>query len=483
MSQAPTYPNYINGEWADSGATFENRNPADTGEVVGLFSKGTPGDIGKAAAAAQEAYAGWSALTGPGRGKYLFKVADILESRLDQLASEMTREEGKTLPEAKGETMRSINIFRYFGGEGSRMPGMLVPSERDRVFMYSIRKPVGVVGLVTPWNFPSAIPAWKLAPALIAGNTAILKPASNAPLSAWRIAEACHEAGIPKGVVNFIAGSGGELGEALIGAGPLKAVSFTGSCDVGNWLHEKASKRRLRIQLEMGGKNPTIVLDDADLGAAVGNTVNAAMASTGQKCTATSRVIVEDGIYDQFLAALIEKTKALKVGNGLEPGVDIGPAIDKAQLETNARYVETAKKEGAKLECGGNILTDGDYAKGYFFEPTIFTGVDEKMTIAQEEVFGPVLAVMRARDFDHAIEVANNVAFGLSASIQTSSISRVFEYVQKIEAGLLTVNLPSAGVEYQLPFGGTKDSSFGPKEQGPAALDFYTDYKTVYLKY
>jgi aldehyde dehydrogenase (NAD+) len=284
-------------------------------------------------------------------------------------------------------------------------------------------------------------------------------------------------------VVNFIAGPGGELGEALVNAEPLKAISFTGSCDVGNWLHEKASKRRLRIQLEMGGKNPTIVLNDADLNSAVANTVNAAMASTGQKCTATSRVIVEEGIYDKFVTALIEKTKALKVGDGLKPGVDIGPVIDKAQLETNARYVEIAKKEGAKLECGGNILDSGDYAKGYFFEPTVFTGVEPGMRIAQEEVFGPVLGVLRARDFDHAIEIANNVEFGLSASIQTMNVSRILEYVQKIEAGLLTVNLPSAGVEYQLPFGGTKGSSFGPKEQGPAALEFYSDYKTVYLKY
>jgi aldehyde dehydrogenase (NAD+) len=349
--------------------------------------------------------------------------------------------------------------------------------------MFSIRKPLGVVGLVTPWNFPSAIPAWKLAPALVAGNTVVLKPASAAPLSAWRIVEACHEAGIPKGVVNFVAGSGGELGDALVNAKPLKAISFTGSCAVGNWLHEQASRRRLRIQLEMGGKNPTIVLADADLPSAIANSVNAAMFSTGQKCTATSRVIVEDGIYDKFLQGLVEQTKALKVGNGLEAGVHIGPAIDKAQLETNARYVEIGKKEGAKLECGGNILTDGAYGKGYFFEPTVFSGVDAGMTIAQEEVFGPVLAVMRARDFEHAIEIANDVDFGLSASIQTSNVSRVFEYVQKIEAGLLTVNLPSAGVEYQLPFGGTKDSSFGPKEQGPVALEFYTDYKTVYLKY
>ena len=483
MSQPQKYPNYINGEWVESEKTFENRNPADTDEIVGVFAKGSAADITKAADAADAAFPAWSGMNPPARAKFLFKVADILESRLGELAREMTREEGKTVPEATGETMRSINIFRYFAGEGARMPGMLVPSERDRVFMYSIRKPLGVVGLVTPWNFPSAIPAWKLAPALIAGNTAILKPASTAPLSGWRIVEACHEAGIPKGVVNFVAGSGGELGEALVNAKPLKAISFTGSCAVGDWLHERASKRKLRIQLEMGGKNPTIVLADADLKAAIANTVNAAMFSTGQKCTATSRVIVEEAIYDEFLKGVVEQTKALKVGNGLQDGIQIGPAIDKSQLETNARYCEIAQKEGAKLECGGKILKDGDYAKGYFFEPTVFSGVTENMRIAQEEVFGPVLAVMKAKDFAHAMKLANSIEFGLSASIQTNNVSRIFEYVQQIEAGLITVNLPSAGVEYQLPFGGTKGSSFGPKEQGPSALDFYSDWKTIYLKY
>jgi alpha-ketoglutaric semialdehyde dehydrogenase len=284
-------------------------------------------------------------------------------------------------------------------------------------------------------------------------------------------------------VVNFVAGPGGELGEALIDAPPLKAISFTGSCGIGHWLHERASRRRLRIQLEMGGKNPTIVLADADFKAAVENTANAAFFSTGQKCTATSRVIVEDSIHDRFVDALVERTAKLKVGDGREAGIDIGPAIDQAQLETDLHYIEIGKKEGATLKIGGRRLSDGARAKGYFVEPTIFSDVDEGMTIAQEEIFGPVLAVMRARDFDHAIQIANNIAFGLSASIQTQNVSRIFDYIHKIEAGLLTVNLPSAGVEYQLPFGGTKDSSFGPKEQGPAALDFYTDYKTVYLKY
>ena len=483
MSEVKTFPNYIAGEWAAAERTFENRNPADAGDCVGVFCKGNRADVAAAAAAAQEAYPSWAAMNAPQRGKYLFKVADILESNLDSLAREMTREEGKTLPEAAGETMRSVNIFRYFAAEGSRMPGMLVPSERDRVFMYSVRRPLGVVAQINPWNFPSAIPAWKLAPALIAGNTVLVKPATAAPLSGWRIAEACHQAGIPRGVVNFICGSGGEVGEAMVNAESVKAVSFTGSCAVGRALHAQASARRLRIQLEMGGKNPTIVLADADLQKAVGSTVNAAMFSTGQKCTATSRVIVEDGIYDEFVAALIDAVKALKVGNGLDKGVQIGPVIDRAQLETNAKYCEIAQNEGAKLACGGRVLDEGEYAKGFFFEPTVFTAVEEDMRIAQEEVFGPVLAVLRAADFDDAMRIANKIDFGLSASIQTQNVSRIFEYVNRIEAGLITVNLPSAGVEYQLPFGGTKESSFGPKEQGPAAFDFYSDYKTIYLGY
>ena len=477
-----TFRNYINGEWV-SGSTFENRNPANTDEVVGLFVKGTAADVDAAAAAADAAFPAWSAMPGPGRGAFLFKAADILDRKFDSIAAEMTREEGKTLPEAKGEVRRAINIFRYFAGEGSRLNGILVPSERDRVHMFAIRKAIGVVGLVTPWNFPIAIPAWKLAPALICGNTVILKPASVSPLSAWRIVEACHEAGIPKGVVNFVAGSGGEIGRALINAKPLKAVSFTGSCEVGNWLHGEASKRRLRIQLEMGGKNPTIVLADADFNSAVENTVNASFFSTGQKCTATSRVIVEDAIYDKFVDAVVERTKKLKVGNGMEAGIDIGPAIDQGQLDTNLKYIEIGKKEGAVLKCGGKRLTGGAYDKGYFCEPTVFADVTESMTIAQEEIFGPVLAVMRAKDFEDAMRIANNIPFGLSASIQTTNVSRVFDFVYRMEAGLLTVNLPSAGVEYQLPFGGTKDSSFGAKEQGPAALEFYSDYKTVYLKY
>lgn len=481
MSQT-TFGNYINGEWV-TGPTFENRNPANTDELVGLFVKGSADDVEAAAAAAQAAFPAWSSMTAPARGALLYKVADILDRKFDDIAADMTREEGKTLPEAKGEVRRSINIFRYFAGEGARFEGHIVPSERDRVHMFAIRKPIGVVGLLTPWNFPSAIPAWKLAPALIAGNTVVLKPASVAPLSAWRLVEACHEAGIPKGVVNFIAGSGGELGQALLGAESLKAVSFTGSTEIGHWVHTEASKRRLRIQLEMGGKNPTIVLADADFNSAVENVANAAFFSTGQKCTATSRAIVEDSIYDRFLDALVERTRKLKVGDGMEAGIDIGPSVDKGQMDTVLKYIEIGKQEAGSPRIGGNRLTGCSYDKGWFVEPTIFADVTEQMVIAQEEIFGPVLAVMRASDFDDAMRIANNVPFGLCSSIQTTNVSRVFDYIHRMEAGLLTVNLPSAGVEYQLPFGGTKDSSFGPKEQGPAAFDFYSDYKTVYLKY
>jgi len=478
----PTFANYINGEWIDSGKTFENRNPA-TGELVGLHSKGSAADVEKAADAAAAAFAGWSSMPAPARGAILFKAADLLDKQFDQLGEEMTREEGKTLPEAKGEVRRSINIFRYFAGEGARLNGLMVPSERDRVHTFAIRKAIGVIGLVTPWNFPSAIPAWKMAPALICGNTLVVKPASAAPLSSWRIVEALHNAGVPKGVVNFVQGSGGELGTALVNAKPLKGISFTGSCEIGDWLHGEASKRRLRIQLEMGGKNPTIVLADCDFNSAVENVVNASFFSTGQKCTATSRAIVEDGIYDKFVAAVVERTKKLKVGDGMQAGIEIGPAVDQGALETILKYIGIGKAEGAKLLCGGNRLTDNGRDKGFFVEPTVFSDVTESMTIAKEEIFGPVLAIMRAKDFDDAMRIANNIPFGLSSSIQTTNLSRTFEYIYRSEAGLLTVNLPSAGVEYQLPFGGTKDSSFGPKEQGPAALDFYSDYKTIYLKY
>ncbi len=477
--------NYVGGRWTEcqSKDTFPNINPANFDEIVGLFQASSANDATAACDAAAKAQPGWAALPAPRRGEFLFKGAELLESRLDKLAEEMTREEGKTLPESKGEVKRAINIFRYFGGEGARQFSYQIPSERENVFCYTLRKPLGVVGLITPWNFPSAIPAWKMAPALVAGNTVVIKPASLAPLSGLRLVEALHEGGIPAGAVNFVTGSGGTVGNAIVEHPAVRAVSFTGSCEVGNALHEKVSRRKIRVQLEMGGKNPTIVLKDADLDYAADVLVNGAFFSTGQKCTACSRAIIEKPIYDALVEKLVAKTKNLKVGNGLEPGVAIGPAVDAAQLETDLKYIEIGKSEGAKLLCGGNRLAGGAYDKGYFIEPTIFDGVAPEMRIAQEEVFGPVLALMVANDFDDAMRLANCVKFGLSASIVSKDLTHVHQFINRIEAGLITVNLPTAGVEYQLPFGGTKGSSFGMREQGPLALDFYTETRTVYLKY
>ncbi len=483
-SMAPTeFRNLIDGHFVCGQGWIEDRNPADTRELVGLFARGSVGDMVAAVDAAARAFPAWAGTPAPARGQYLFRAAEILDGCFEQLATEMTLEEGKTLLESRGEVRRAINIFRYFGGEGARLPGMLVPSERDRVFAFAIRKPLGVVGLITPWNFPSAIPAWKLAPALVAGNTVVLKPASSAPLSSWRLVEALVKAGLPAGVVNLVAGPGGDLGSALVEASPTRAISFTGSCAVGATLYDQAVRRRLRVQLEMGGKNPTVVLADADLERAVDNTINGAFASTGQKCTATSRVIVESSVYDRFVDRLVERARALRVGPGIDPTTDIGPAIDQEQLSAVLRYIDAGVRDGATLACGGTRLDQAPFDHGFFVEPTVFVDVHERMTVAQEEIFGPVLAVMKARDFDDAMCLANGIAFGLSASVQTQDVGRVFDFVNRIDAGLVTVNLPSAGVEYQLPFGGTKESSFGPKEQGPNALDFYTDWKTVYLKY
>ena len=480
-----SFGNYINGEFVESksGKTFPNVNPANFDEVVGTFQSSNEADVADACSAAVAAQKEWAATPATKRGEYLFKAADLLTAKLTQLGQEMTREEGKTLPEAVGEVTRAINIFRYFGGEGARQFTYQVPSERPQVLCYTIRKPLGTVALITPWNFPSAIPAWKLAPALIAGNTVVLKPASLAPLSAFRLVEALHEAKIPKGVINYVTGSGGAVGDALTSNPAINAVSFTGSTSVGDALYRKVADRKLRVQLEMGGKNPTIVLRDADLNYAADILINGAFFSTGQKCTACSRAIIERPIYEPLVKLLLEKTRSLKIGDGLTSGIQIGPAVDAHQLETDLEYVRVAKEEGAELLCGGRRLAGGEFDKGYFIEPTIFAGVTPQMRIAQEEVFGPVLGLMIADDFEQAMEIANGVRFGLSASIVSKDLTRVHEFIDRIEAGLITVNLPTAGVEYQLPFGGTKESSYGMREQGPQAIDFYSETRTVYLKY
>jgi aldehyde dehydrogenase (NAD+) len=478
------FKNLINGEWspATGGKTFQTHNPADFAQVVGTYPSAPKADAERAFAAAEAAFPAWRNMPAPKRGEILFRAAELLAARADQLAKEMTMEEGKTLPEAKGEVMRAINIFRYFGGEGARLAGETIPSERDGVFCFTIRKPRGVVSLITPWNFPIAIPAWKLGPALICGNTVVIKPAALAPSCTFRLAEALVEAGLPKGVLNVVAGSSREIGDTFVNHPSMRAISFTGSCGVGDHIYTAVAPRKLPAQLEMGGKNPTIVLKDADLEYAVDTVMNAAFASTGQKCTATSRAIVEAGIYDQFVARIVEKTKALKVGDGMEAGIYMGPCVDEAQMKTVLDYVEKGKSEGGKLLTGGNRL-EGALAKGYFVAPTIFADVPPDATIAQEEIFGPVLAIIRAADYDDAMRIANKVRFGLSASILTKDLSAAFKYIHEIEAGLITVNLPSAGVEYQLPFGGVKDSSSGFREQGSVAIDFYSELSTIYMKY
>jgi acyl-CoA reductase-like NAD-dependent aldehyde dehydrogenase len=482
---AEVFMNYVGGNWVAcrSQKTFKSINPARIDEVVAEFQASQPEDAVAACDAGAKAQCSWAGLPAPRRGEFLFKAAELLESRSETVSQEMTREEGKTLPEARGEVKRAINIFRYYGGEGARSFNYQIPSERENVVCYTVRKPLGVVALITPWNFPIAIPAWKMAPALVAGNTVVLKPASLAPLCAYRLVEALHEVGVPPGVVNLVTGSGGSVGDAIVNHQAIRGVSFTGSVEVGNALYEKIAPRKVRVQLEMGGKNPTIVLRDSNLEYAADVLINGAFFSTGQKCTACSRAIIERDIYQPLLDLLIAKTRELKIGNGLEAGIQIGPAVDEKQLETDLKYIEIAQSEGAKLLMGGKRLRGGIYDNGYFVEPTIFGDVTPEMRIAQEEVFGPVLALMVARDFEDALRLANGVRFGLSASIVTRDVTRIHQFVNGIEAGLITINLPTAGVEYQLPFGGTKESSFGMREQGTLALDFYTETRTVYLKY
>ena len=477
--------NLIDGDWRPSttGATFSDVNPADTRDIVGTLQDSQAEDVEAAVTAAARAFPGWAATPAPLRGRVLLRAAQELERRLEEVADLLSHEEGKTIGEARGEVTRAVRILEYFGAEGSRLSGDVLPSERERVFMYTIRRPIGVVALITPWNFPIAIPTWKLAPALVSGNAVVFKPASQAPLTGVKLVEILQAAGLPKGVLNLVTGSGSRVGNPLVAHPLVRAISFTGSDVTGRGIAEVAARRLARVQLEMGGKNPTLVLADADLDNAVECTLNAAFYSTGQRCTATSRAIVEKSVAGAFLERLVERTKALRIGDPRDPATQIGPAIDAGALDTTLRYLDVGKAEGGKLVYGGERLKEGALAHGHFVRPAIMTGIAPKARLAQEEVFGPLLAVMEVDDFDAAVRVANEVRFGLSASICTKNLSRALEYVERAEAGLVMVNLPSAGIEYQIPFGGVKDSSAGPREQGPAAVQFYTETKTVYMKY
>src|SRR6185503_16478433 len=481
-----TYQNFIAGEWAGAktSQTFKIFNPADHREFVAEYPASGREDAATAIAAAKTAFPAWAAMTPIARGRILSKTSQLLEARKAELAEFLTREEGKTLAEATGEVQRAADIFRFFGGLSYTLGGSTIPHDLPGNLLFTRREPLGVVGLVTPWNFPIAIPAWKLAPALACGNTVVLKPASQAPGLALELAKTLAEAGLPKGALNVVTGEGRAVGGELATNPAVAALSFTGSYAVGNLIYQQLAQRMARAQMEMGGKNPTLVLADADLDLAARLVATAGFGLTGQACTATSRVIIERPVVEAFTAKLIEKAKAIVVGNGLKQGVTMGPAVSKQQLEGNLNYVQIAQQEGATLLCGGARLGDGELAHGYFMQPTVLGNVKPNSRIACEEVFGPVVGIIPVENFDEALAVANGVDVGLSASVVTRDLKKAMLYAERIESGVVKINQISTGLALQAPFGGVKKSSTDSfKEQGAGAIDFYTRIKTVYLDY
>ncbi|WLD93711.1 alpha-ketoglutaric semialdehyde dehydrogenase GucD [Alkalihalobacillus sp. AL-G] len=478
------YLNFINDEWVPSStrAVIENTNPANNEDVIGYVQKSTKEDLDNAVATAKAAQKSWKKLPGDARGKFLYKAADILESRIDEIAETMTREMGKTLPEAKGETARGVAILRYYAGEGMRKVGDVIPSTDKDALMFTSRAPLGVVGVITPWNFPVAIPIWKAAPALIYGNTVVLKPATETAVTCAKVYECFAEAGFPPGVVNMITGPGSVIGQGLAEHPDVNGITFTGSNSVGKQIGQTVLARGGKYQLEMGGKNPVIVSSDADLDLAVEATISGGLRSTGQKCTATSRVIIQSEVYEEFKEKLLEKVKEITIGNGLEEGIWMGPSASENQLNTVLSYIQKGLDEGASLILGGERLSGDEFDNGYFIQPTLFENVTSDMTIAQEEIFGPVLALMKVESMEEALELANDVEFGLSASIFTTNIQKMLSFINEMDAGLVRINAESAGVELQAPFGGMKQSSSHSREQGQAAIEFFTSIKTVFVK-
>ncbi|MGE7664608.1 alpha-ketoglutaric semialdehyde dehydrogenase GucD [Ureibacillus composti] len=478
------FQNYINGEWlsSKSGELIDSISPANRFEVVGQIQASTIDEVEIAVQAATEAKKAWRKLGQYQRGQYLYRVAEILEENLQDIAETLTREMGKTLPEAIGETSRGIAILRYYAAEGMRKDGDVIPSSEKDALMFTKRTPLGVVGIITPWNFPVAIPIWKIAPALVYGNAVVFKPASESAVTAAKIVECFNRAGLPKGVLNFITGKGSTVGDALINNKHLNGITFTGSEQTGKLVAEAASRNNVKYQLEMGGKNPVIVLNDADIESAVAGVLSGAFKSTGQKCTASSRVIVEAGIYDKFKEHLLSESAKITIDNGLETTTWMGPCASESQLNTVLEYIEIGKQEGASLIFGGNRLEQGELANGFYVEPTIFEDVAPSMRIAREEIFGPVIALIKVDSLEEAISVANDSDYGLSASLYTTNIGAALEFIDDVEAGLVRVNAESAGVELQAPFGGMKSSSTGTREQGEAAKEFYTAVKTVFIK-
>jgi aldehyde dehydrogenase (NAD+) len=480
----PVYRNLIGGEWlpAVGGKTILNLNPADHSDVIGEFPSSHVEDVDLAVAAARKAFASWRLVPAPRRAEILFDAAQLLRGRKEQFARDMTREMGKVLIETRGDVQEAIDEAFYVSGEGRRLFGHTTPSELPNKFAMSVRMPIGVAGLITPWNFPMAIPSWKLFPALVAGNTCVIKPATDTPLSTFNLVQTLMDAGLPPGVVNIVCGTGATAGAALVEHPGVRAISFTGSSDVGSRVAQRAAADFKQVSLEMGGKNAQIVLDDANLELALEGALWGAFGTTGQRCTATSRILLQKGIAERFTEEFVARAGRLIVGNGLDESVEVGPMINPSQIETSRKYVAIALAEGARLLTGGHPLTEGRYAHGTFFAPTVLDNVKPSMRIAREEVFGPVVSLLGFDTFEEAIAIANSIDYGLSTALYTRNVNRAFEAIRDLEAGITYINAPTIGAEVHLPFGGIKHTGNGHRE-GPGALEFFTTWKAVYVDY
>jgi aldehyde dehydrogenase (NAD+) len=476
--------NYIGGQWrpASSGKTFLNINPADTSDIIGEFPQSTDSDVRMAAEAAREAYKTWRLMPAPKRGDLLRKAGQILEARKDELAREMTREMGKIFTETKGDVQEAIDTAYYAATEGRRLFGYTVPSELPNKFAMSIRQPIGVAGCITPWNFPLAIPSWKIFPALLCGNTVVFKPAMDTPKTAHTFVEILIEAGIPEGVINLVHG-GDDAGKAVVADPNIQLISFTGSSETGKIVAQHCAAQHKRVSLEMGGKNAVILMDDADLQLALDGVVWGAFGTTGQRCTATSRLLLHEKIHDKFIEMLVGRVERLRVGNGNDAGVDMGPVINAEQMQRILDYIELGKQEGATCIIGGTRLTENGLAKGFFIAPTIFINVKPEHRIAQEEIFGPVLSVLKFKTFEEAVKILNSVRYGLSSSLYTHNINLAFQAIRDFEAGITYINAPTIGAEAHLPFGGVKETGNGHREGGWQVYDFFSETKTVYVDF
>jgi len=482
---ARVFKNFINVDWvgAKSGKTLENRNPANTEEIIGEFPLSGPEDVDAAVSAARNAYKSWRLTPAPKRAEILFRVAELLVKRKEDFARGMTREMGKVLAETRGDVQEAIDMTYYMAGEGRRLFGQTTPSELPNKFAMSVRQPIGVCGMITPWNFPMAIPSWKVMPALACGNTVVLKPAEDTPLSSYHLVDTMVEAGLPAGVVNLVSGDGPGAGAPLAEHKDVPVISFTGSTATGRIIAQACAPDFKHCSLEMGGKNIILVMEDANLDLAIDGAIWGGFGTTGQRCTAASRIGVHKSVYGEFVSRFAARAQKLKVGNGLYPSVEVGPLINEQQLQTVMSYVEIAKKEGARLLTGGNRLDSGEHARGWFYAPTVFGDCDPKMRVAQEEIFGPVVSVIPIDSLEQGIEVANGVPYGLSASIYTRNVNRAFTAIQDVYAGIVYVNAPTIGAETHLPFGGTKQTGNGHREAAVAAIDFFTEWKSVYIDY